>query len=66
MNGNMIPALRSGSLLLVMMMIAADARAADCPAGGNVQRQAECVHDQMAPDVIGKLYGATSPRAGRA
>jgi hypothetical protein len=43
--------------LLALMMIAGSARAAtDCPAGDDVRSQAECVHDQMSPDVIDKLY----------
>jgi hypothetical protein len=50
-------AMRSAPLLLATMMLAGGARAAaDCPAEGNVQRQAECLHDQMSPDVIDKLY----------
>jgi hypothetical protein len=48
--------MRSGSLLVAMMMLAGARAAADCPAGGDVLRQAECVHDQMSPDVIDKLY----------
>jgi hypothetical protein len=49
--------MRSGPLLVATMMLAGGARAtADCPAGGDVLRQAECVHDQMSPDVIDKLY----------
>lgn len=48
--------MRSGSLLVAMMMLAGARAAAVCPAGGNVLRQAECIHDQMSPDVIGKLY----------
>jgi hypothetical protein len=49
--------MRSGPLLLALMMIAGGARAAaDCPVGGNVRSQAECLHDQLSPDVIGKLY----------
>jgi hypothetical protein len=54
-----IPAMRPGSLLLAMAMamIAGSARAAaDCSAEAGVRSQAECVHDQMAPDVIDKLY----------
>ena len=49
--------MRSGSLILAIMMIAGSASAAlDCPTGDDVRSQAECVHDQMSPDVIDKLY----------
>jgi hypothetical protein len=48
--------MRSGSLLLAMMMIGGGAHAADCTAAGNARSQAECVHDQMSPDVIDRLY----------
>lgn len=64
--------MRPGLLLLAMTMIASGAPAeADCPAGGNVRSQAECVHDQMSPDVIGKLYRLAlstvpTPREARA
>jgi hypothetical protein len=48
---------RPGSLWLALMMIAGGARAAaDCPAVDGVRSQAECIHDQMAPDVIDRLY----------
>lgn len=44
-------------MLAVMMTSAGSARAAaDCPAGGDVRSQAECIDDQMSPDVIDKLY----------
>lgn len=51
--------MRSGSLLLAIMLIAGPARAAGwggCPPGDYATSQAECITDQMAPDVIDKLY----------
>ena len=45
-------------LVLAIVMVAGSARAADdCQDGGSVRSQAECVADQMSPDVIDKLYG---------
>jgi len=52
--------MRWGSPLLAMivtMMVGGGARAAaDCPAGDDVRSTAECIHDQMSPKVIDKLY----------
>jgi hypothetical protein len=43
--------------MIVMMMVAGGAgAAADCPTGDDVRGTAECIHDQMPPDVIEKLY----------
>ena len=52
-------AMRSGSLLVAIMMIAGTARAAKwsgCPPGDYARSQAECITEQMSPDVIDKLY----------
>jgi TPR repeat protein len=51
--------MRSGSLLLAIMMMAGTARAAKwsgCPPGDYARSQAECITEQMSPDVIDKLY----------
>ena len=51
--------MRSGSLLIAIMMIAGTARAAKwggCPPGDYARSQAECITEQMSPDVIDKLY----------
>ena len=47
-----------GGSLLLALMVAGSAQAAsgDCPREDGVRRQAECIHDAMSPDVIGKLY----------
>jgi len=49
--------MRWGSLLLAMMLFDGSARAApDCPVGDDMRGQAECIHDQMSPQVIDRLY----------
>jgi hypothetical protein len=49
--------MRSGWLLLAMTMIAGGARAAqDCATVTYLRSRAECIDDQMSPDVIDRLY----------